>query len=665
MKPTIFDLSKKISKEITLKVSCFLIVSSLLLGLVLSFIHVRSKTNAIIHAITPYLVQLVDTNDYFQLTKQLNSIVENGSISSYQLIDQDSAQSITSHGQWQHSFFPVFFANGHLVWVQRYPLAPGNSGKSLELWAMHPMVYGPFSVGLFLSLFVFLGIMILIRKSLARHAQLISDHILDFTNFLSSLANEKNELKYSSKFRESQKVIDDFVHVLQELTASRQKVALAEMARQVSHDIKSPIFSVKNLLATAQIDGELRSTLRKNIGRIEDIANALKLKNTIASRANLVFLDTAIDYILAEKRNQHGGTSIVFDRVKSSRGLFVKICPATLSSIISNIVNNAVEAQAKIINICCNFVQDRVQISIADNGVGIAKDIQGKIFLKEFSYGKENGSGLGLYSAKIELQKIAGDISFSSNPRQGSTFTISLAGCYPPSWYVSAIDIQPQQTVVILDDEDFIHKIWQQKLANKILSFKCYEQFKAWANAQSSFQDLLFFLDFEFINQNINGLEIIKQWGIKNAVLVTNRSDDPALLEFCEVEKIKLLPKELVEHTPVKVQEKYSAKAIFFDDDRNFLNTIKLLSQELGVASETCSTADEFREALKHCAKKTLCFIDSDLNGSKRGEDYAREAFAGGYGNIYLMTGSEREEFSHMPWIKDIVNKEFPYALLS
>ena len=514
MKPTIFDLSKKISKEITLKVSFFLIVSSLLLGLVLSFIHVRSKTNAIIHAVTPYLVQLVDTNDYFQLTKQLNSIVENGSISSYQLIDQGSAQSITSHGQWQHSFFPLFFANGRLVWVQRYPLAPGNSGKSLELWAMHPMVYGPFSVGLFLSLFIFLGVMLLIRKSLARHSQLISDHILDFTNFLSSLANEKNELKYSSKFRESQKVIDDFVHVLQELTASRQKVALAEMARQVSHDIKSPIFSVKNLLATAQIDGELRSTLRKNIGRIEDIANALKLKNTIASRANLVFLDTAIDYILAEKRNQYSGISIIFDRVKSSRGLFVKICPATLSSIISNIVNNAVEAKSQIINICCNFIQGRVQIFIADNGVGIARDIKDKVFLKEFSYGKKNGSGLGLYSAKIELQKIAGDISFCSKPCQGSTFTISLVGCYPPSWYVSAIDIQSQQTVVILDDEDFIHEIWQQKLANKILSFKRYEQFKAWANAQNSFQDLLFLLDFEFINQNINGLEIIKQWGI-------------------------------------------------------------------------------------------------------------------------------------------------------
>jgi signal transduction histidine kinase len=63
-----------------------------------------------------------------------------------------------------------------------------------------------------------------------------------------------------------------------------------------------------------------------------------------------------------------------------------------------------------------------VQISISDNGPGIADDIREKIFRPNFTT-KSNGNGLGLAISKHIVEGSGGRIEFETSPK-GTTFFV-------------------------------------------------------------------------------------------------------------------------------------------------------------------------------------------------------------------------------------------------
>lgn len=72
-----------------------------------------------------------------------------------------------------------------------------------------------------------------------------------------------------------------------------------------------------------------------------------------------------------------------------------------------------------------------LEIYVADNGCGIAPEDMPKIFTPFFSNWQDGdfSAGLGLYCAKRTLGRMSGTIKVTSQPGQGSTFTLRL-----PKW---------------------------------------------------------------------------------------------------------------------------------------------------------------------------------------------------------------------------------------
>jgi signal transduction histidine kinase len=75
--------------------------------------------------------------------------------------------------------------------------------------------------------------------------------------------------------------------------------------------------------------------------------------------------------------------------------------------------------------------QDRVEFTVADTGIGIAAEDQGRIFdafeqLKEAHTGSFNGVGLGLNIVRRYLDLMQGEISVQSEPGQGAKFIFSV-----------------------------------------------------------------------------------------------------------------------------------------------------------------------------------------------------------------------------------------------
>jgi signal transduction histidine kinase len=103
-----------------------------------------------------------------------------------------------------------------------------------------------------------------------------------------------------------------------------------------------------------------------------------------------------------------------------------------LQVVIGNLVSNAVRyhdsrKQDQFIRLQHHISDKVLSIKLQDNGQGIAKEFQSKVFDMFFRANeKSKGSGLGLYIVKEALMKMSGSIQLESTPGEGTTVTIRL-----------------------------------------------------------------------------------------------------------------------------------------------------------------------------------------------------------------------------------------------
>jgi signal transduction histidine kinase len=78
-----------------------------------------------------------------------------------------------------------------------------------------------------------------------------------------------------------------------------------------------------------------------------------------------------------------------------------------------------------IIDVAVEVKKDRVIVSIGDNGTGIPRDIQKKMFTPNFTT-KSSGMGLGLSIVRKYVETANGRIWFESEADKGTTFYVEL-----------------------------------------------------------------------------------------------------------------------------------------------------------------------------------------------------------------------------------------------
>ncbi len=92
-----------------------------------------------------------------------------------------------------------------------------------------------------------------------------------------------------------------------------------------------------------------------------------------------------------------------------------------------NIANNALQAMPDggELRITLELLPDKTEISFADNGKGICKDLLNRVFDKYYST-KRSGTGIGLHIARETIEELGGAIGVESLAGEGSNFSITL-----------------------------------------------------------------------------------------------------------------------------------------------------------------------------------------------------------------------------------------------
>ena len=119
--------------------------------------------------------------------------------------------------------------------------------------------------------------------------------------------------------------------------------------------------------------------------------------------------------------NSNGQITAWFDARKLERALY-------------NLLLNACEAAPSVegrVQVTIGRNNSEVTIDVADNGPGIAEPIREKLFHPFISFGKENGTGLGLTVVQKIVQDHGGQVFMERTPDARTVFRITIPGRAP------------------------------------------------------------------------------------------------------------------------------------------------------------------------------------------------------------------------------------------
>ena len=106
-----------------------------------------------------------------------------------------------------------------------------------------------------------------------------------------------------------------------------------------------------------------------------------------------------------------------------------------ISQVLTNLISNAVKYSPNGGDVIINWQQtpEGIEVSVRDEGIGISKEMQAKVFDRFFRVRdvKANtfpGMGLGLYIIRNLVRRHGGRIWLESEPDKGSVFYFILPG---------------------------------------------------------------------------------------------------------------------------------------------------------------------------------------------------------------------------------------------
>lgn len=344
------------------------------------------------------------------------------------------------------------------------------------------------------------------------------------------------------------------LEVLAKTAVAEKEAAIGRMAAQVAHDIRSPLAALNAALHDlSALPGDRQELARGAMGRIGEIARDL-LDNykkpgaalTSEKPASPQDLKCLIDPVIAEKRAQYAfksGITIEFSAAAGNAKAVVQ--PAEFRRIISNLVNNAVEAFESGGRVTIELAKagDKILLKIGDTGKGIPVAILAKLGQKGETHGKAGGTGLGLYHARTSVENWGGKLDIHSVVGKGTTVTIELRAIdsAPPS--ASPYMQGAGRLTILVDDDALVRMNWKTAAKVNGISLKIYSNPKEFlAETGQLPKDVSIYLDSD-LGDGVKGEEIAKDLHEKGFTDITLETGHPPE-QFAHLPRLKVTGKE-------------------------------------------------------------------------------------------------------------------------
>ncbi len=208
----------------------------------------------------------------------------------------------------------------------------------------------------------------------------------------------------------------------------------------VSHDLRSPISSALGLIELSKTEKDINTIheymviQEKSMRRMNDFVSDMLAYYKNSKSVNYyenIDLERLLEDIIEANTTVIKDNKITLEAHTNQPTKF-RSDPMKLRIILTNLVGNAIryideEKDTRTIHIEINTNDTNATFIITDNGIGIAKESQEKVFEMFFrATFNKSGSGLGLFMVKELLEKLNGTISLESQEKVYTKFTVVI-----------------------------------------------------------------------------------------------------------------------------------------------------------------------------------------------------------------------------------------------
>ena len=240
--------------------------------------------------------------------------------------------------------------------------------------------------------------------------------------------------------RKFESTIPELTPVLQYISEQTENMArldrlntVGEMAASIGHEVRNPMTTVRGFLQHMSTKEKFQDSKEYFVLMIDELDRANSIITTFLSLAKnkamnfkRICINNVITEIapLMEADALRYNCLLAFDLKPLPK---LMIDESSLRQLLLNLVRNSIEAmpQGGIIIISTIDGNDKVVLSVQDNGVGISPEAIGNLGTP-FVTTKENGTGLGLAVCYRIAQRHGANVSVKSELGKGTQFTIEF-----------------------------------------------------------------------------------------------------------------------------------------------------------------------------------------------------------------------------------------------
>lgn len=332
---------------------------------------------------------------------------------------------------------------------------------------------------LFYAVFLSLILLIWLRRYFARQVGAVVESIrrLGRGTRGSYMAPDKYPSELLPLYEAMTLAVRDLEEAQRKIREQSHVEAVAEVAAEVGHDIRSPLAVLNSFRAKlGAVPEQERSLVVSAINQITEIADDLLSENREARRAaraesstlKVSEMATLLESLVLEKRAEYGGRpglKISCSLGEISSDVEVRADPLELKRVLSNLVNNSAEAVGEhgVVEVSLDVSAEKATIAISDNGRGLTEDELDRVWNHGESLGKVDGNAIGLARARKIIARWGAQMHMRSSLGQGTVVAIEL----PLAKKALPSSDLKNVRIVLIDDELIIRKSWELAAAER------------------------------------------------------------------------------------------------------------------------------------------------------------------------------------------------------
>ncbi|MBF0363260.1 MAG: response regulator [Oligoflexia bacterium] len=241
-------------------------------------------------------------------------------------------------------------------------------------------------------------------------------------------------------------------------------IAIAKTTQLLAHDVRKPFSAIKSILNGLNLLKDnpseleiLKKEVNKSIKHVESmIADILDFSRETKLETKPVSVISFLEFCVRQTAQSYRDAKIEFTYVINNKHKPL-LDEDRMSRVLGNIIGNGIEAitimgqkSSGVIDINVFEQDDKIHISIGNNGPIFPPGVETKLFESFFTKGKSKGTGLGLASAKKVALLHGGNI-YAQNKSDGSgvefIFTLPISTAEQS---LNDIDTLPKSIVEII-----------------------------------------------------------------------------------------------------------------------------------------------------------------------------------------------------------------------